>query len=256
MLSMSLVIVLLQEWTPPEKPDPSSILNEARMDTRAKKYETALSKFVWFHENALDINRSLVGVRLSFALSYWQELGKVYPPALEKLKAIRDATEQEFLESSDQPNNFRLFHDVSAINSRLGEITRTAKLFKQVLESDPKSAGTVFLMARDSLIAAKEYELCGKFLTPRKELERIKGNYERMKNLPVPPRAKESILRQTQQSLVKDSAILVAVLAMQQKPDEAKEYAVRCEAIADSPELKRKLKSVLLKSLDGKFPEN
>ena len=32
----------------------------------------------------------MYGVRLSFALSYWEQLGEVYPPALTALKKTRD----------------------------------------------------------------------------------------------------------------------------------------------------------------------
>ena len=41
-------------WLPPDDPDLSEILGEAVDDTREKRYEVALAKFVWFHENALN----------------------------------------------------------------------------------------------------------------------------------------------------------------------------------------------------------
>ena len=79
-------IGLAEDWTPPEKPDPEAILQEIREDVKNRRYEVALSKTLWFHENALALRPSLSGVRLSFALSYWLELGEVYPPALEEMK--------------------------------------------------------------------------------------------------------------------------------------------------------------------------
>src|SRR5690349_21544262 len=96
-----LVVVLLvpgaafaEGWTPPADPDPQQILNEARDDARAKHYEEALEKYVWFHEHALEYRPSMSGVRLSFALSDWVKLGESYPPALVKLREIRDAVKK------------------------------------------------------------------------------------------------------------------------------------------------------------------
>ena len=38
-----------EEWTPPENPDPQTILNEAQSDALAKRYEIALAKHIWLH---------------------------------------------------------------------------------------------------------------------------------------------------------------------------------------------------------------
>jgi hypothetical protein len=40
-------------WRPPANPDPSEILKEAESDTAAGKYADALTKHIWFHQNAL-----------------------------------------------------------------------------------------------------------------------------------------------------------------------------------------------------------
>jgi hypothetical protein len=84
---------LFAEWAPPANPDPHKILDEAQDDARAGRYADALAKHVWFHENALKYEPSLAGVRLSFALGYWVAFGNSYPPALQKLKSIRDETD-------------------------------------------------------------------------------------------------------------------------------------------------------------------
>lgn len=38
------VTAFAEEWTPPENPDPQTILSEAQTDARAKRYEVALAK--------------------------------------------------------------------------------------------------------------------------------------------------------------------------------------------------------------------
>src|SRR4051812_34817029 len=93
---IALLLLTLQleaEWSPPVKPDPSSILQEAEADTRAGRFEDALQKHIWYHENALKFQRAQYGVRLSFALSAWWELASKYPPAMEALRRARDTAE-------------------------------------------------------------------------------------------------------------------------------------------------------------------
>ena len=105
-------------WTPPQNPNPQSILNEAEADTRAGNYEDALAKQVWFFQNSLKYNPALYGIRLSFALSAWVELGKVYPPALEKLNDFRDQAQQSVRKQINAKENF---HDFESINDELNE---------------------------------------------------------------------------------------------------------------------------------------
>src|SRR5687768_17293473 len=81
-------------------------LQEIRRLTSEGKYEEALNKHLWFHEESKS-SIGMGGVRLSFALSHWMELGEAYPPALAALKAIRDANEAKLLEGA---GGFREFH--------------------------------------------------------------------------------------------------------------------------------------------------
>ena len=55
-------------------------LNETQELVRQQRYAEALERFLWFHDHALEHNPGMAGVRLSFALSYWKNLGDVYPP--------------------------------------------------------------------------------------------------------------------------------------------------------------------------------
>ena len=101
------------DWTPPENPDPNLILREAKKDASRGDYELALAKQLWYHENAVKLNPSQSGIRRSFALSYWLELGENYPPALEKMRQIRDETKHKIRD----PNRVRVrFHDFKALN--------------------------------------------------------------------------------------------------------------------------------------------
>src|SRR5262245_31700934 len=122
----------------------------------------ALHRLLWFHRHALDHEPALYGVRLSFALSYWLELGKVYPPALEELRAVRDAKEGEMAGGAGSRD---LFHDVVAINSYLDEPARTAELFRLLDADRPELARECYLAAEEPLVARREYHLCARYIT-------------------------------------------------------------------------------------------
>jgi len=57
LLAFLMNLPLLAAWTPPENPNPQQILSEAQSDAKAGRYEDALAKHVWFHENALKSTR-------------------------------------------------------------------------------------------------------------------------------------------------------------------------------------------------------
>ncbi len=76
----------LETWSPTlkpgEQPDLMKIQQEASDMTRSNRYEESLERHVWYH-NRFTANRPVcsLGVRNSFALSDWIELGRRYPKA-------------------------------------------------------------------------------------------------------------------------------------------------------------------------------
>ena len=107
-----------------------------------------MQKHLWFHENALKYTPSLAGVRLSFALDYWIELGKKYPKAKEALVSIRDKNTKAFSEGN---GTVALFHDVRAINDNLNERSKTVALFKMLHEKFPELAKACYQFAEKDL---------------------------------------------------------------------------------------------------------
>ena len=151
----------------PSKPDPHDVLNEARADARTGRYEAALLKHLWFHHFALEIDRAYYGVRLSFALSDWRELSKVYPPALAMLVQTRDDAAKRVAEHKEDV--FDAFNDMLAINEQFGEEGRTVETFVLLDKEAPDVARRVYDLAQPALVKAKKFKLCGKFLQPEKD---------------------------------------------------------------------------------------
>lgn len=252
MLPLVLMSTIIQsdEWSPPKNPDPSKILTEARADARAKDYKTALAKQVWFHENALKIEPAQAGVRLSFAISHWLELGEAYPPALKKLKQIRDDSTEKIITDED----FRsLFADVESINDNLDEQQKTVETFKSLEETQPEKAKKVYDLAEKALVLGKEYKICSKYISFEVALSNIVQKYQEGKKWVA---ESEGHWKSTHSNYVKrkftsDSTLMVAILAVNERMDEAKDFAAAVKTELDDEDFHQDLEE----SLKGVVPD-
>jgi hypothetical protein len=139
----------------------SSRLSHARKLVEEGLYEQALIEYIWFYEHALEENSALYGVRLSFALGYWRELGDIYSPAMIKLKQVVESKSQE-LENGNTDR--ALFHDVVAINNVLDSDDATYRLFVSLNKKNPDFAQSCARMATEVLVKAKDFELARSFI--------------------------------------------------------------------------------------------
>jgi hypothetical protein len=125
------------------------------------KYEEALREHIWFHDHALEENRHLSAVRLSYGIGAWAELGKVYPPARAALEQIRDRHTQSLLAGPRARDSFR---EVASINQCLECQEQTHTLFVQLVALDEKFAGKCAMAAQEALIHVKDFALAARFL--------------------------------------------------------------------------------------------
>jgi beta-lactamase regulating signal transducer with metallopeptidase domain len=129
-------------WKPPAGARPSQILEEARADRDAGRYEEALAKHIWYH-TASRQEPGQGGVRLSFALSDWLKLGQAYPPALKALRQTREETEKAVRAGGVDVDRFTLFQEFAGFNWTLGEEEKTLALHRELRETDPAFARTI-----------------------------------------------------------------------------------------------------------------
>ncbi len=249
---LSAVIVQADEWTPPENPDPSAIMHEAAADADAGRYEIALAKQIWYHENALKLQPGHTGVRLSFALSNWLELGEKYPPALEKLIAIRDEVEKKIRDENRIRVRFEDFQEFTSLNNTLRQDERTVEVFKWLNEASEEDAKTVYGISEPALIKHKEYELCGKYIDPEADVERIGESYAQ--GLTMTKRFGKAHQDFVDKKVVNEAATLVAILVKTDRVDEAKEAAKKLKGFVTDAKLSKKLKRELDAALDGTVP--
>lgn len=235
-------------WTPPKSPNPQAILLEAQSDARNKRYEDALAKHIWFHENALKIDPALYGVRLSFALGYWVDLGKSYPPALDKLKAIRDNDETRIRKGHATT---ALFHDFVSINKSLGDPGRTTRLFVWLDSNDHEYAKDVYDLAEPALVKSKEYKICGSYLDADGAYKRMLGMFRENDRLIKDARFKKELADFGRKSFSNQVATLVALLVLNDRRDEANRIADKAIKEFDAPEFAEQLE----KAKKGHVPE-
>ena len=173
-----------------------------------------------FHDHALDDDLSLAGVRLSYAISEWVDLGEVYPPALRALESLRDAKTEILINGAQDA---RLFHDVESINEALGQVERTRDLFKIIAANNRGIAEKCFRVAPESLVYTKEFDLARRFmLQPRSEVDRFAVPFKI-----APPKTGNAIVR----NYVKNLSMVLQVLLGIGEETEAKQirqYVLDC----------------------------
>ncbi|QNN24999.1 hypothetical protein HED60_22885 [Planctomycetales bacterium ZRK34] len=234
-------------WEPPEHPNGQQILDEAREDAQAKRYDTALAKHVWFHEHILEYEPSMYGVRLSYALSDWHRLAEAYPPAMVKLKATRDATAERVRQKADH----RAFHDLVSINDTLGEQAKTVELYREILEKDEAAARRLHNLAQRALIRAKDYQLALRYVDPPKAYVSMVRSFQMDREMAKNPRFGQSMLEYAEQAFTHDVSTLVALLVVNDRAEEAEKIAARAKAYWDDADFA----AAVDKALKGQVPE-
>lgn len=242
---------LADDWTPPDNPDPQAILREASVDAREKKYETALAKHLWFHENALRLNQAMTGVRLSFALSDWEKLGREYPPALEKLKSIRDSLEKRVKKGEDIGSGF---HDLAAINRTLNEDSRTAESFRQLDSQNPKAATMAFHFVKPALVKDKAYELYVKYVDAKRDFLQMKHLYELNQQMAENPKFGAKLSEHGSKTFRNGCTTLVAILVVTDRKTEAKEIAALAKKELDDAQFQEELEAALSGTVPKPWP--
>ncbi|WP_165070264.1 hypothetical protein [Paludisphaera rhizosphaerae] len=218
-------------------PDPYEVLQEARKLARAGKFEEALQKHVWYHENALKYGAGQYGVRLSFALSDWAALGKQYPKALQTLTEIR-AKDVATLRAGR--GDAHLYHDVVGIDRYLTGPPQGVELFKWLDANDPKRAAECSIMAEDVLADAGEYRLCGKYLgDPLLRLDIMKQGREMERKLQERPLPNGRTAPRTADSRFINTAVrIITILVRSDRKAEAERFRDEALKIVDAPTIR------------------
>jgi hypothetical protein len=155
-----------EEWVAPQDADPAGVLREAPEDVRHRRFDTAFQKYSWYYAAALGNSIVVAEHDRQYALRAWCSLTPLLPDAREKLRSIRDRIAARTLE--DHPDSESFFADLAIVNAEIDDVQHTTDLFRRLLQLDGKKAAHVYEHAEESLIATKQFEVCGQFLQPEK----------------------------------------------------------------------------------------
>lgn len=228
-----LLLLLITICSCTARDDAGDALAAARRLAAEGKFEQALEKHVWFHNHALEERPSYYGVRLSYALSDWVELGKRYPQAL---VTLRDIGEEKTARLLAGEANWELFHDVESINDHLNESIATVDLFKKLGVAQPEFAASVYDLAEEALIAAGEYGLAKKYLgDPMARFAKAKQRFDGGMEYAESSRGGDAS-RKAFESIFADEIVrIITVFDMTGDSDMAREVQSKALVVLDSP---------------------
>lgn len=212
------------------------------------KHEEALKHFVWFHDHSLEVEPALYGVRLSFALSYWKDLGESYPKALRALRRKRDEKSRFLLGGI---GDRRMFHDVEAINDTCGELKKTHVLFVRLAQLNPELARNCAALALPAVVAAGDFRLANS-LAPdpigriRRLCSELDTSIERQRS--KPRRVQIASRRALVHNHVQDVQLPLSILKACGRADEASEGERRASALLGSPSVRKAVRARLATS--------
>ena len=215
----------------------------AAMDGR---HEEALEHFVWYHDHALEEEPALYGVRLSFALAYWRELGDNYPKALTALERTRDAKSKALLNGD---GDRALFHDVESINEALGQLKKTHALYVQLARQRPDLARNCAALALPAIVAAGDFKLAEKLMPEpidriRRLAAELNDSIERQRSKPrsMQIAARRALIH----NYAEDVDLVMSILSARSRAADAAEVRHFAVKLLASPSARKSVKKCLV----------
>ncbi len=200
------------------------------------KYQEALERHLWYHDHALEHDCGQRGVRLSFALSYWKQLGDKYPPALEAMKKVRD-DKTALLEGGN--GSYDLFVDVHALNRVLEEDSKTVELFRKLDQEQSALAVKCWDIVDEQIIKEKAYDLARKYMKNYvSEFEKIEAEYTKLIPMYGINNSGDGIKKINEKKFVDASVLLIDLALSLGDVTEAKEIQKKALAVLDDPRLR------------------
>ena len=176
------------------------------------------------------------------------DLAKQYPPALDAMKTTRDDTVARIRQGNATRDDF---DDVSSINEYLNEDERTTELFVWLDEHNPKLARSSYEVAESSLIRSQKYQLCGKYIDPKRSTDKMVALYREHLSMAREGNVVRDMTAYTQRSLSNSATTLVALLVLNGRTAEADDVVAK--VLAEWPD--ENFREALEKAKTGAVPE-
>lgn len=139
--------------------EPEEVLDKAYEAYQGGDYETSLTNFEWFFDNAVDIDSMWVGAKY-MALREWYCLAEKFKPAFDALLTKRSAALMHFKENGD----YWSFIDYAEISHVLKDDRELIILFKELRDKDFDLAKIIYPSIEKILSDNEEWALCSSFI--------------------------------------------------------------------------------------------
>lgn len=240
------------EWAPPKGTDPGDVYKEAVSDRQKGDFDKALTKHIWFHENAIEIEPAYAGVRLSYNLIEWSALAEEYPQARAVLLNKAAEAKDKVINGPDCDRD--MFHDFTAINTYLNASQDSVDLFVWLEENRPAKAKRVFNLAFSDLLEAKKYQLLSKYIEPIDRLEKINKMYAMNLKDSSDPKMGKELKEYTEQYFTYNVGALVAILVNSKQLQKADEVAKLSEGKVNTEQYKTVMSNAISGIPPDKWP--
>jgi len=201
--------------------DPGEVLEAAREAFRQKEYSAALEKYQWFYDNSIQIKESYYGVRLSYCLDEWAQLGAEYPPAMDALQRL----EAESLANFKRTYAKKAFHEYASVARYLNHQEETFNQFHLLHESNHPIAKEVFAFVYDYCANHQMWEICRAYLGDgKKQYEQIMEMFDHIVELSKKKEGEvaASLYRHAVEGIERDMLRLLSMLNAVNARDEYK----------------------------------
>jgi len=224
--------------------DPRERLQRGQEATAAGRYQDALRDYIWFHDHALEHRPSLYGVRLSFALWYWLELAKLYPEARRALEKIRDQKTTHLLSSKGDRETF---HDVEAINEKLGCERATYELFAKLDLANPELAARCANLAMPAIVKLEDFQMARRYISSPDDMLRGYGDMlnEDIDDIERRPPSKAPRRKAYIHIYVERVQLLLEILRGTNETEEAERIRALALELVKSPSVRKAVRNAL-----------
>lgn len=232
-LSLAAAPVAALAWEPAPEMAARDVLQSARNDAHEGRLAAAAEKHLWFHEHVLEREPSMVGVRLSFALSEWTSLARRYEPAMTQLLAVRDRGLAQ-IDAGGRAGQQALSEVIHLNNYLGGQQESTRDAFARFAARDPVLAEQELPNALPALIRLNDFELASRHLRVETVVGRVESLYKIIQEHP-PSQLSEAqradFLRSQQRFMDVQLARVALVLVKQGRDAEAEQVVARSRAL-------------------------
>lgn len=214
-------------WETPLEPDVRKIMQEAKHNSAEGNYDLALHKYQWFSDTGYYIHYESKKAWLNDVYYEWYLFAEIYSPAWKALISARDKAVEK-VKKNDL--GFIHFYLISYINRLIGEYDNTVSLFKWLDINNDQLASHIYSRAESTLLFTQEFALCNKYLDSKERMEEL----NRLVNgILINKESDESKSNRINQFMHR-VAITIALLAMHNRDDEAKQIESEALEIVDN----------------------